>query len=323
MSFDRRHALATPLASALVATLTTFLLLGTLGLSSGNRRILNLLEELETKVDGVDTKLAAMDAKLDATHPEDAVFGLEVCVKGALGGEGGYAVEQELRIEAEGRVGAEAYGNGLMAKLRALPGAKLEGGAKGEVGGELSACFDLRALAQQLRARGAAPGISPDAAATIQRLAAVDQDELLEALATFVDATSLDPGAFAAALERVRTLPSGIDPGSIGHGELVASLAEVLPLPAQHRARLLDPGAMLASFQDDRVLCELQGLPPALAEIVDQACAGAAAENLADIIVGTQSKLDALQSSLAAARNAIAAVPANVVNAICNVIPGC
>jgi hypothetical protein len=305
-------ALASPVASALVATLTTLLVVGLLGAAKGNRRIVELLEQI--------------DAKLDATHPPEApdpVFALEVCIKGALAGEGGFAGEHSLRVEGEGRVGAEAYGNGLMAKLRAIPGAKIEGGAKGEVGGELSACFDLRALAASLRTRGAAPGISPETAEIVQRLAAVDRDRLLEALASFVDATQLDPAAFPTALDRIRTLPSALEPGALAEGQLVAALGEVLPLPAQHRTRLLEPDAILTRLEQDGALCELQGLPPALADVVDRACTAAANEPLKQALLGAEARIGNLQSRVNTVANQVAALPQNVVNALCNVIPGC
>lgn len=321
-----RRVLSSPVASALVATLGTLLVVGLLGASKGsNKRTVELLEQIQARLEQQDAALAALDAKLDATHPAEAdpVFGLEVCIKGALAGEGGYGAEQSLRVEAEGRVGAEAYGNGLMAKLRALPGAKIEGGAKGEVGGELSACFDLRALAARLRARGSVPGVSPETAAIVQRLAAVDEDRLLEALAGFVDATQLDPDAFPTALQRIESLPSELDAASLGDGHVIAALGEVLPLPATQRARLVEPGAVLAQFQAEGALCELQGLPPALADVVDRACVAAANEPLQTALLGAASRIQSVQSKVNTIASQVAALPQSVVNALCNVLPGC
>jgi hypothetical protein len=91
----------------------------------------------------------------------------------------------------------------------------------------------------------------------------------------------------------------------------------------QHRTRLLDPDAILTQIGEDGALCELQGLPPALADVVDRACIAAADEPLRQALLDAQARIGNLQSRVNSVANQVAAIPQNVVNALCSEIPGC
>jgi hypothetical protein len=328
----RHHALASPLVSALVASLTTLLVVGTLGASgAGQQQILAELQRLEGRIDAL------------SPPGSDPVFGLQLCIKGGVGGEVGASGENDLKVEGEGRVGAEAFGNGAMAKAKGGPSFKLEGAVKGEAGGELTACFDLRALAQRIQALHSSPsvtlrrrgpnagnptsvagsGLSSDAEATLLRLASVDPNQLLEVAASFVDATALDPAALPAALEHVRDLPLALDSAHFGKGEAIASLAAALPLPAQQRALLLEPGILLDALQQQQALCSQQDLPPRLAGMVGRACAAAANEPLQQALLDVDTRMGAVQGSVSSLSSQVGSLPGRVKDALCSVLPGC
>jgi hypothetical protein len=303
----RRHELRTLIASSAVASLTTVVLLSLLGAKnpSFERKVLN--------------ELAALRAA--ASAPGD-VFAVEACVKGALKGEGGYSAENELEIEGEGRIGAEAFGNGLMARLRAVPGAKIGGAVKGELGSELAFCFDLRELASRIRA-GDTFGLDSTAQALVLKLESADEAALISSLVARMDGAGLDPGQVEAKLAAVEQLSFDLDPAVLADGGgPLATLAQSLPLPPALAARISDGGSVMQRFQS-LDLCDLPNAPQALTDVTAQACALAADEPFSQILTSVNSRTSNLVTRVAAVQSTLSQLPNQVVNAFCNQVSIC
>lgn len=250
------------------------------------------------------------------------VFSLQLCLKGGLAGEAGFSGEQALKIEGQARVGAEGFGNGIMAWLRGIPGAKIGGGVKGDVGGELQGCFDLRALAQRIKANAPPFPMTPGQQQNVLRMAATDQATLAGKLLDFASLTSLDPAALQPALDVVPQLSADVDPLKMADPvNNLTELAQVVPLSFQARGRLQDMKATFDAFEQQRNLCSLN-LPPSLANVVDPICNAAASEPLKPALQATASRVTNIQSRVTSVQSAVSGIR-SVVNRICYYLPGC
>lgn len=339
----RKQDLSSAFFGAIAAILTLLMLavlMGASGSKGWKRTLFSRLDQIDAQLSQLQADVGALGPQVnglqtdvsslvtgggvgggDAGPPE--VFSLEICLSAGLMGEAGFAGEQELKVEGEGRVGAEAYGNGLMAKIRAIPGAKLEGGVKGEAGGELSACFDLRALAQRIREANPPFPISGSNQEMVLKLDSVDEATLAGKLMEFAALSNLDPTPMQAALDEIPQLAADVDPLRMVEPVNTATrLAQVVPLSFQARARLQDIQATFETFEQHRNLCGAN-LPTALAGVLDPACQAAASEPLKPLIQNTASRVEDVRSRTAALQSAVASLPSRVVGALCSVLPGC
>lgn len=339
------------LSGALGAMLSLVLLVGMLGARGGGdhgRREgpedRGFARQVLSRLDAIDHQVRALNAQVEALAPQVAqvqsdvstlasgggggsaappqVFSLQLCVKAGLAGEAGYSGEQALKVEGQGRLGAEAYGNGLMAQLRAVPGAKIGGGVKGDAGGELQGCFDLRALAQRIQAGTPPFPMSPGQQQIVTKMAATDQATLAGKLLDFASLTSLDPTALEAALDHVPQLTADADPLKLAEPvNNLTELAQFVPLSFQARTRLQDVGATFLAFEQQRDLCGLS-LPPALANMVDPICTAAANEPLATALQSTATQVSNIRTRVISLQSITSGI-SSVVNRICHYVPGC
>jgi len=340
------------LSGALGASLALVLLVGLLGASGRGHRDRHearerpgFPHEVLRRLEAIDSQLRALRTELDALAPvvdqvqadvttlaqapggpagPPEVFGLQICLKAGLAGEVGLSGEQTLKLEGQGRVGAEAYGNGVMAHIRAIPGARIGGGVKGDAAGELTACFDLRALAQRIRAGTLPFAMPPRQQQAVLRMADTDEAVLAGKLLDFAALTNLDPTSVQEALDQIPQLATDVNPIRMAEpGNAVTTLAQSVPMSFQARARIQDVNATFDTFQQQSGQLCAASLPPGLARMVDPVCTAAANEPLKGAIQTTATRVNDVQSRVIWIQEKLRNIPRQVRDAMCAVLPVC
>lgn len=266
-----------------------------------------------------------LSVSVGASAGASAAIEGSVCAKSSLGAQANYRAAFDIRGQADGMLGVDAYGNGANATLRAYLTQKLDANVKPGASLEMQVCGKLTGQT------GVESGISLDAtdpiiAALEDLTTAVGTSQLTNAAAT-VDMT----GSRASQGLNVLTglSPSGLAASFTGSG--TSSLAQALPMPAQMRSRIEDPRSVLTdatTIAESSVdlLCdpslqvgEFTNLLSSGCDLRDQV---PPPEDVIDIISGLdgiQLSLDTFESSLTTVQNSVASVE-NGLSSVCNTV---
>ena len=182
--------------------------------------------------------------------------------------------------EFEGRVGAEAFGSGVMGKVKAKPGLDFGAQLKGAAVPKVAFCRSFGPILQN----SASPAGARMAAA-VSGAQALSDDELTERLMALVENLGLTESRMTAAMNVMPGFSSDADIwSSLRAGGVLPKAAEVLPMPDGLRSKLQDPGQFLSNLRDQMKLCQQSNLPPAIDSIVGEFCGLAAKEPFQDLL---------------------------------------
>jgi hypothetical protein len=251
-----------------------------------NREILNRLNDV-----------------LDILNEPEPIFSFVLCTEPALNGEVQFKSEVKVEGQVEGRVGAEGFGNGVMARLKGTPVGKFGESLKASWDVvKLGVCWDLGATVRNRRAAAAAGGGTLRAAAApgdlADIIAGLDVEALRQKLQAAADGLQLDPVRSLDALQGLTDVSFDGDPfaGLRGEGPL-RQMAESMPLPEALRELAEKPAMVFERLNELRAqgLCSLD-LPPALAGPIGEICDLAANEPFRPLLVRVDKATDTIES---------------------------
>jgi len=217
--------------------------------------------------DSIQEKLLEINSKLDELLEP---VSRQLCFEIGLELEAHKEFEAEVKAEAEGRAGAEGYGNGLMAKVRALPGKLgLKAAIKGAAVPKYAICLSVDPV---FGFSGAASGQTQLASAVAGPDALTDSD-ITDRLLALVSKLDLTDARMAAAMEGLPDFQADGDLwDAIREGGILQKAADILPLPDGLRSNFENPGQIIESFRSQLALCQQSNLPPAVADLVGEFC---------------------------------------------------
>jgi hypothetical protein len=256
----------------------------------------------------LNDKLVLMDAKLDliiaALNAPDPVFSFSLCTEPAGNFEAQAGTETDVELKGEGRLGAEGFGNGLMARLLGSP--KFKTGKAFKFGWDilkLGVCADLRAAIQRAAAlrgtdgNGGArllrAGLAADSGAAVtggllDQIPSLDEDALLREMLDLASTLQFDPQKLQNTLDAVSNVSFDGSPFSALQSDDPnrAALVEALPLPPNLRTLLADPAAVFNKFKElkETGLCNVSPRPPALDDLLGEICALAENERFSKLL---------------------------------------
>lgn len=296
---------------------------------------LNEIEEAQTEQFGqVDEELGTLGSTINqlavdvgASVGASAAIESSLCYKSSIGAQAGYDASLDLRGQADGMLGVDAYGNGGTATLRAKLEQKLGGDVKGANALELQLCGKLTG---QTGVEGGA-GVSIDSTDPVVAL--------LEDVTASVGTSGLTAAASVVDMNGSRanqglTLLGSLSPSSLTSplsGGGTSTLADAVPLPPDLRSRIEDPRSVLSdatSIAQSSIdlLCEqsLQvgefgSLLSSGCDLRDQAPAPGDVLDIVSGLDGIQLTLDSFDSSLTTVENTLASVE-NGLGSVCNTV---
>lgn len=248
-----------------------------------------------------------------------------ICHKTSLGGSANYQAAFDLRGQADGMLGVDAYGNGANATLRAYLTQKLDAQVKPGASLEMQICGKLSGHT------GVDGGVSIDPTdpiiTALQDLTASVSSSQLASAASTVDMTGSRAGQ---ALDLLTSLsPSEVSSSFSGGG--TSALVGALPMPAQMRTRIEDPQSVLTEARtigessvdllcDQRLQvgefatllasgCDLRDQVPAPGDVID----------IISGLDGIQMTLNSFDSSLTTLENSMASLDGAVSN-VCSTV---
>ena len=246
----------------------------------------------------LDKKLDKILAILNEPEP---VFSFVLCTEPAIQWGQGAAFKIELTGKGEGRIGAEGFGNGVMARV--------QGETKGEVGAELKfgwdilkfgVCVDLGAAVRNASPASSSGGATPlrqasltandgiaaaNGGGLLNHIATLDQDAMLAQMLGLANELGVNPANLQFAFDRVANLSFDNEGGPFAALQLKdedrEALLATLPIPVGVRPVVEDPAgfirgqvqSLLADLTQPRGICDIPppaGLEPFLHMVCSQ-----------------------------------------------------
>ncbi|OFV96225.1 MAG: hypothetical protein A3H28_10160 [Acidobacteria bacterium RIFCSPLOWO2_02_FULL_61_28] len=277
------------------------------GSNSNPRAITN--EDLNVKLD-------AILAKLNEPEP---YFAANLCTEPAGNFEGLVGTETEVILKAEGKAGADVYGNGFFGAILASP--------KGKTGRslkfswdflKLGLCWDLAAIVRNQRASASLrplllAGAAADGGNTAQlnlldQIGNIDQTALLNKMLTLANGLQVDPTKLQNGLDRIQNLSFDGGPLAILQANAdQTALLEALPIPPAVKTVLLNPGSLLEKFKEikNTGLCNISPRPPALDALIGEFCDLATNERFAKLLDRVDGITGNINSTVTSVRNKV------------------
>jgi hypothetical protein len=235
--------------------------------------------------------LARLDEVLVKLNEPEPQFSFVLCTEPAFQGE--LELQSKVKVDgtAEGRAGAEGFGNGAMARLKA----KLESTFDGKLKGgwdflKLGVCWDIGATVRNRRAQPVSAGTRSANAAAAGDLADVvaglDLADLQQKLQAFADRLQIDPTRLLGTLDSLGDLDFNANPfGILGEDGILRKIAQNVPLPEKLRAIADNPSSLFDTFRELRQqgICNID-LPPALSGPIGEICQLVASEPLRPLL---------------------------------------
>ena len=248
--------------------------------------------------DEILAQLAVINTKLDDLL---SPVSRQLCFELGAALEVGMEYGGDLDGEFEGRVGAEAYGNGVMGKVKAKPSWGFAAALKGAANPKFSICRDLGARSTatmtSAQARMAAPLTGPSS---------LSDDEFTTRIMALADTFQINDDRVNAALDALPTFAAGPDAWSgIRADGPVSKLADVMPLTESARQTLRDPGQIVANLRAQLSLCSQTDLPPAVVDLLQEFCGLASNERFSRL-------LDRVDGSVTSVKNTVTAIKTKI-----------
>lgn len=214
--------------------------------------------------DEIIDRLTRIEATLTTLANKPAVS-KETCFEIGAELEVGLDGEVKLRGGADGEAGVWAFGNGIKANLKAAAEVKLGAGLKGNGAIKRAWCWDPLV---QLRSAQPAPRALASATAV-----AISDDDFIAKLSALSDQLQLGEDRIGGIMDALPLFNTGTDGFSaLGSSSPISTVAAVLPLPADVRAKLSNPGQVISDFTAQRNFCQRNDLPDAVAGLIQQFC---------------------------------------------------
>jgi len=266
-----------------------------------------------------------LSVSVGASAGASAAIEGSVCYKTGIAADAGFETSFDLRGQADGMLGVDAYGNGANATLRAKVEQKLPIGVKGGGGLEMQLCGKLTGQT------GVEGGLSIDATdPLVSALQDLTSSVGTAQLANAASTVDLNGSRASQGLNALTSLsPSGISSSLTGGG--TSALASALPLPPDMRTRIEDPRSILTeagTIAESSVdlLCdpslqvgEFTTLLSSGCDLRDQVPAPADVIDIITGLDGIQLTLDSFDSSLTTVQSSLASVQSGL-SSVCNTV---
>lgn len=256
--------------------------------------------------------LARLDEVLVRLNEPEPQFSFVLCTEPAFQGE--LELQSQVKVDgtAEGRAGAEGFGNGAMARLKAKLASTFDGKLKGGWDFlKLGVCWDIGATVRNRRAQSASssdPTVKAAAAGDLADVVAgLDLADLQQKLQAFADRLQIDPTRLLGTLESLGDVDFNGNPfGILGEDGVLRKIAQNVPLPEKLRAVAENPASLLDKFRDlrDQGICNVD-LPPALSGPIGQICQLAASEPLRPLLNKVQGAVTTIEDVVNKIQNAL------------------
>jgi len=272
------------------------------GSNANDRAITN--EDLNVKLDLI----------LAILNEPETVFSWPLCAEVSGNYEVAGSTEANVKLGAEGRIGAEGYGNGLMVRLLGTPGGKIETAWKFALGvPKTGPCVDLAAIVRNginrasavrpasVAAASAGSNVALQNSALLDKIQSLDEEEMTNRLLALADTLQVDPATLQNLLDRLADF--SFDGGPLaslrGNDEPDrAALMEALPIPPNVKAVLTDPSSLLEKFKEikETGICNLSPRPPVLDGPLGEICELAANERFSKLLDRVDDVTGAIQT---------------------------
>jgi len=278
-------------------------------------------ETLVAKLDMVLAKLDTIDATLN--QPE-RVFSFVLCTEPIIKNATNGVLEFNLDLDGQGRLGVEAFGNGLLTHANVQ--------VAGKVGNEtavewnilkLGVCVDLGAAVRNASPTTSSGGATPlrqasltandgiaaaNGGGLLDHIANLNQDAMLAQMLGLADSLGIDPANLQNAMGTVASLSFDTSGGPFTALQLKeadrAALMATLPIPVGMKPVLTDPGgffrsqvqSLLPQLTQPNGICNISP-PPGLELFLDLIC-NQPAEPFGPLLTGLKTTTDAINTSV-------------------------
>jgi hypothetical protein len=260
------------------------------------------VKDLAEAVDGLIQSLATSPFDVTSSFCFDVGAGIKPEFKNSTRG----------RIEIEGGVGVDVYGNGIEIDLEPVNDSKFDLGLGASANAKFNICVSLGVLKfidqqQGMTARSAADGALVDSVRAAQA-------SIRDALPAFVDNFGIQPKNLPLAIDSLQAFDIDLsDPAAlITEGpQRMKELAMVLPLPAAMRTRLNTSNSPFETITEKlgdprAAICgNLAALPPAVASRVSSICGDNSGTQLRNTINTMKSTVDDVKGFVEDIKNAL------------------
>ncbi|MBI4442752.1 MAG: hypothetical protein HY649_05190 [Acidobacteria bacterium] len=300
-------------------------------------------ETLLAKLNIVLAKLDTIDATLNEPEP---VFSFVFCSEPAISYGGRFKGEFDLDGTGEGRLGAEAYGNGLFARLKAV--GKITSEQELALNWDIlkfGFCFDLGALVRNVTSTNSSGGATPLRQASLtatdgiaangvflEKIKNLDQGKMLDDMLRLADTLGVDPANLQTAMGTVASLSFDTNGGPLAALQLKdadrEALMATLPIPAGVRPVVEDPGSflrdqvesLLTQLTQPKGICNIS-LPPGLEPFLAEVCKPANKDPFGPLLTGMKTTTDAINTTVNSVKSTVNTVKNKVEDMWCNTFP--
>jgi hypothetical protein len=296
--------------------------------TGGIPRVVDDVAVLQESVDVLQMEITAISEALSDLI--DTVNGMEegsatgfldvtgaVCFDVGLGVAPKFTNSTRARIEIEGGVGVDVYGNGVEVDLEPVNDSKFDLGLglKANATGRICVNLGVLKFLEEVGAlsAGVVEGADPDAEALKTEMR-VAQAAMRDALPDILNNVGLQPSNVPALFEAVQ----GFDFDLTNPARMVAEgpqkiqeLVAIMPMPPRLRNRLASGASPFETIAQqladprDAICNNLSALPPAVADRLDSICSNQTGQQLANTINGIKSTVDGVNQVVNNIKNAL------------------